>query len=243
MWLFLGSNIQLVGLQLTDAARAGFLVQLTTVIVPLAEALLLGRRLPLQLVLACAVATAGVTSIAFGAGALDAAAGGGISARALQGDALVACSALLYSAHVVRLGEFAARIDALRLARSKATTQLVLNCATIGALAASGGLDVIGWARSLELPEYGVLAAVALWNGLVPSAFTTWAQSYGQAAVSPSAANVLYSSQPLWNALLAVLLLGESITPSEYVGGACIVAAALLAANAPATGGAAADEA
>ena len=59
MWLFLGSNIQLVGLQLTDAARAGFLVQLTTVIVPLAEALLLGRRLPLQLVLACAVATAG----------------------------------------------------------------------------------------------------------------------------------------------------------------------------------------
>ena len=67
----------------------------------------------------------------------------------------------------------------------------------------------------------------------VPSAFTTWAQSYGQAAVSPSAANVLYSSQPLWNALLAVMLLGESITPTEYLGGGCIVVAALLAAKSP----------
>ena len=44
--------------------------------------------------------------------------------RALQGDALVACSALLYSAHVVRLGEFAGRRPFL--ARSKTTTQLVL---------------------------------------------------------------------------------------------------------------------
>jgi len=44
-------------------------------------------------------------------------------------------------------------------------------------------------------PELLVLAGVALWNGLIPSAFTTWAQTYGQAAVSPSAANVLYSSR------------------------------------------------
>lgn len=82
--------------------------------------------------------------------------------------------------------------------------------------------------------EASTLLFVALWAGLVPSAFTTWAraagskrrdrgggfqatatslsatvlrfpvhtqaQSYGQSAVSPTAANVLYSSQPVWNA-------------------------------------------
>ena len=111
LWLFLGSNIQLVGLQLTDAARAGFLVQLTTVIVPLVEALLLGRRLPPQLLAACAVATAGVTSIALGSGALDGFASSSAASSALRGDALIGCSALLYSAHVVRLGEFAAQIE------------------------------------------------------------------------------------------------------------------------------------
>ena len=49
MWLFLGSNIQLQGLARTDAARAGFIVQLTTVLVPLGESLLLRRPLPARL--------------------------------------------------------------------------------------------------------------------------------------------------------------------------------------------------
>ena len=79
--------------------------------------------------------------------------------------------------------------------------------------------------------ELGTLGLVALWNGLIPSAFTTWAQTYGQAAVSPSAANVLYSFQPVWNAGIAATILHEQITPAELVGGAFIIVAAILAAG------------
>ena len=88
------------------------------------------------------------------------------------------------------------------------------------------------WASSVTSPELATLALVALWNGLIPSAFTTWAQTYGQAAVPPSAANVLYSFQPVWNAGLATLILGESLSTTELVGGALIVLAAVLAAGA-----------
>ena len=80
--------------------------------------------------------------------------------------------------------------------------------------------------------ELSTLAIVALWNGLIPSAFTTWAQTYGQAAVSPSAANVLYSFQPVWNAAIAAAILHEQISAAEVGGGALIVLAAILAAGA-----------
>ena len=48
-------------------ARAGFIVQLTTVLVPLGESLLLRRPLPARLWVACAVATAGVAQISLAA--------------------------------------------------------------------------------------------------------------------------------------------------------------------------------
>ena len=57
-------------------------------------------------------------------------------------------------------------------------------------------------------------------------------QTYGQAAVPPSAANVLYSFQPVWNAALAALVLGEQLDAAEVAGGALIIAGAILAAEA-----------
>ena len=103
---------------------------------------------------------------------------------------------------------------------------------TILTLSASGSIDggAFGWAGAISPPEAQTLLLVMLWNGLIPSAFTTWAQTYGQAAVSPSAANVLYSFQPVWNAGIAAMILHEKITPSEIAGGAFIILAAILAA-------------
>ena len=51
-------------------------------------------------------------------------------------------------------------------------------------------------------------------------------------AVPPSAANVLYSFQPVWNAALAALVLGEQLDAAEVAGGALIIAGAILAAEA-----------
>ena len=233
LWLFLGSNIQLLGLQLTDAARAGFIVQLTTVLVPLAEALLLRRALPPRLWAAVAAATAGIAQISVL---------GGAASGDPRGDALVAASAVMYTAHVVRLGEFAAALPALGLAKAKAAAQLALNVVTLGALQAGGGVDLGGWAASLTPAEAATLGGVCLWNGLVPSAFTTWAQSYGQSAVSPTAANVLYSVQPVTNAAIAAVVLGEVLTPDEVGGGALVLLGAALASTASEREGAAAAE-
>lgn len=228
LWIFLASNVQLLGLQATTAARAGFLVQLTTIIVPLVETVLLGRRLPAQLVGACAIAAAGAALISFG----DVSAASATAEATLKGDALIGLSALLYSAHVVRLGEWAPSLDSLKLAQAKAISQVLFNCITLAGFALGGSFALKEWAGSLESKELIVLGLVGLWNGLVPSAFTTWAQSYGQSVVSPTAANLFYSSQPIWTAAISVAVLHETLDVNEFAGGACILAATLLAASA-----------
>ena len=232
LWLFLGQALQLQGLQRTDAAVAGFLVQLTTILVPLAESFLLGRQLSPRLWAACSAAAAGLSIIS--SEALFADSGGAVAGSSvLIGDGLVAASALLYTTHVIRLGEYAGSIEPLPLARAKAGAQLSYGFLSILALSTSGAVEggAFGWAGAISPPEVQTLLLVMLWNGLVPSAFTTWAQTYGQAAVSPSAANVLYSFQPVWNAGIAATILHEQITPAELVGGAFIIVAAILAAG------------
>jgi drug/metabolite transporter (DMT)-like permease len=45
-WLFLGSSLQIYGLHLISASRAAFLVQTTTIMVPVIESVLNKRKLP-----------------------------------------------------------------------------------------------------------------------------------------------------------------------------------------------------
>ena len=137
MWLFLGQAFQLQGLQRTDAAKAGFFVQLTTLFVPLAEALFLGRTLAPRVWAACASATAGIAIISAEALMQD---GSGAGGSTLVGDGLVAISALLYTTHVIRLGEYASSISPLPLARAKAGAQLLYGFGTIAAVSLSGGI-------------------------------------------------------------------------------------------------------
>ena len=121
----------------TTAGRAAFIVQLTTVIVPLLDALV-SRRLPNRWVLAgCALAFSGVSVLLTdGASpsdlaALDLSAGpSGLLSALLStgtglGDGLVGLSALAYSLHVVRLSYHAPRLPPVELARAKEISRLV----------------------------------------------------------------------------------------------------------------------
>lgn len=81
---------QIFGIQHTTAGRAAFLVQLTTVAVPLLEAAISRRSPPAATLGACAMAFAGVTLLltASPAGA------GAPSGSTAQGDALIVLAAL-----------------------------------------------------------------------------------------------------------------------------------------------------
>jgi drug/metabolite transporter (DMT)-like permease len=51
--------------------------------------------------------------------------------------------------------------------------------------------------------------------------------------VGPSNANLVYSLQPIFTAVFAFVLLGESMDPMGFVGGGLILAAVMLVASGP----------
>jgi drug/metabolite transporter (DMT)-like permease len=210
LWIFCGATLQSLGLQRTTAARAGFLVRLSTVLVPLAECVL-RSKLPSPLL------SSAVLSSVLGVGLMVISPGAGLSgARAATalGDGLVALSALFYSIHILRLGVLAPRHDAWALATSKSSTQLLSSLATLAALLLSSG-----GVRAARLPSIpSRFWQTILFTGTVTCAFPMWAQSYGQQLVRPSHASLIYAMAPVWNAIIAALVLGQYLTPLGCLG-------------------------
>lgn len=260
-YLFLGNALQVLGLKTVDSDRAAFLLQLTTIFVPLMEAFLAQNiaAVSSRTWLACAVALLGVgvmrldnepLSLSSLAGLLESLAGHWSS-----GDLYIVAAAIAYTFHCIRLEGYAKSTSAIQLAASKASAETVLSTAsaialvqvsqslgtdTDGSLASftrTSGHEIIGFLESLSteissgsLPASVLFpAAVAvIWTGLVTCAYTIYAQSYGQSRVRPVTANLIYTIQPVCTALVAYMLLGESLGPAGYLGGALIGSAVVL---------------
>jgi drug/metabolite transporter (DMT)-like permease len=67
-----------------------------------------------------------------------------------------------------------------------------------------------------------IFIAAILWTGMITSAYTIWAQSYGQRRINPIDSNLIYTTQPLFSSLFAYGLLGEKLGVSGWVGAALI---------------------
>jgi len=86
--------------------------------------------------------------------------------------------------------------------------------------------------RSPITESSSVLTFVAaiLWTGLITSAYTIYAQSYGQRRINPVDSNLIYTTQPLFSSLFAYALLGEKLGVWGWVGAGLIgVALGLVA--------------
>lgn len=167
-YLFIGNGLQVVGLQTVPADRAAFLVQLTTVLVPLISALSVGKlsAVPIQTWIACIIAFTGViimgaddggsSTISIGNGSEQAGASFfdlldvnhfASSLQISQGDFLIVLAAVAYTMHVVRLGVYAPRTTPLKLATAKATTEACFSVLLVMGLAFIGISD-------FSLPEF-----------------------------------------------------------------------------------------
>lgn len=229
-YLFVGSWLNLLALQYTSASRCAFLVQLTTVLVPLLD-WGLGARISRRVVMACCTAFCGALVLAISPGTGLAAVGSPLFGALNSGDGLALAAALIYSIHVIRLERLSNNCaSATALVRSKALTQLVL-ASIVAAVALA---DPVGASQTFihanrALRDDLVAAACVVWIGVFTTAVATWAQVVGQKRVGPSRAAVVYASQPVWAAALATGLGIDSLNAAEVFGGLLIAAAGLLA--------------
>ena len=189
-YLFVANCLQVVGLQTVASDRAGFLVQLTTVMVPFVEALLAGNLLavPVKTWFACVLAFLGlfVMGLDGKAALLDNPVATLVTALSsfTQGDLLIVSAAVLYTLHVVRLGRYARETTPIRLAASKATTEAVFSVALVGLLTnlASG---------TFGATTDGLLGFAASTGREISSFFSTFVSGVSSGTVPQSA---LYSA-------------------------------------------------
>jgi len=210
LWIFVAATLQSFGLQRTTAPRAGFLVRLSTVIVPVVEAFA-RRRVSLLLVSAVTLSVAGVGLMVLSPGAP------GVRMATWQGDALVALSALFYSGHILRLGRLAPENNPLALATAKSVTQFACTLIVLGGL-----LSFSSPLSLTSLVPNAMFAKAVLFTGTFTCAFPMWAQGFAQQTVRPTHASLIYATAPVWNALIAAAVLGQTMAP-RALAGACLL--------------------
>ena len=219
----LGTTANLYGLALTSASHGAFLIQLTTLIVPLVQGLR-GVPIPRAIWAAIGLATGGVflfTQDPDSAGA------------SLQGDGLCALAACFYATYDLRLFHWGRLVTPLPLITTKIFVQAALSVLLLlllGATEATAYLsDALASPGGLRL-----VVLLTLWCGVAVNAVAPFLQVGGQQAIGPARAQVLYASQPLWASMLSLVLLHETVGPEGVAGGALFLVAAFLAATAPA---------
>ncbi len=204
--LGIGFLTQTTGLQWTTPSRSAFLVALSSVLAPVIAAITLRERPRRALLLALALATLGVFLLA----APDR---GGLN----RGDGLTLITAALYGGHIVATGVVARRFDPLRL--------VWLEIAGTTLLAGFGAVFIedahVAWSP-------GFAAALA-YTAIGATGITLLLQMRAQRYMSAARASVLFCGESLFAAATSWLVLGERLSPLQWLGGTAILGGMVLA--------------
>lgn len=228
LWKGLGTTCHIYGMALTTANHGAFLLQLTTLIVPVIQGLQ-GEKIPNQIKLAVGLALAGI--IAFtqdpsGASSSDIA----IDAAQMQmGDSLVLGAAFFYSLYDIQTFYWGREVPRTELVTIKVGFQAVLS---IILCAVAAREDVVNYISAG--PDLNVMIPVVLWSGLIVNALATFLQVGGMQSVGPTRAQTIFASQPLWASILNFVFIGEVMGLQGFVGGGAFLGALFLAATAEA---------
>jgi drug/metabolite transporter (DMT)-like permease len=200
--------LQTAGLAHTAASVSGFITGLYVVLTPLLASLVLRSRIPATTWLAVGLATVGLGVLSLN----------GFSVG--YGELLTFGSAIIYAAHIVALS----RLSDAATSRTLALVQMVVITLVCGVAALPGGITV---------PGSGIDWATMVYLAVVAGALTMFLQTWAQAHLDASRAAVIMAMEPVWAALFAVTLGGESITARMIIGGLAILAAMYLVELAP----------
>lgn len=220
LWKFLGTTANLAGLSLTTADHGAFLIQLTTLIVPVVQGIM-GVPIPRRIQFAVLLALSGVAL--FTQDVSESA-----SHASTTGDLLCVVAAGFYATYDLRLFSWGKRVAPRKLITGKIATQALFS---ILLLAACGYQETVDYASTLSLDQLKLLIPVILWSGVAVNAVAPYLQVGGQQSVGPTRCQTIYASQPLWAAIMSFAFLGETVGIQGLAGGAAFLSALLLAAT------------
>jgi drug/metabolite transporter (DMT)-like permease len=202
--LYGGAQIlQTAGLAHTPASVSGFITGMYVVSTPLFAAALLRTRIGGLTWFAVLLATAGLAVL---------------SLRGLSvgyGEGLTFIAALIYALHIVGLGAWSTPEGAIGMSvlQSIVIATICLACAVPG---------------GITFPDRTGDWLSVLYMALAAGALALLMQTWAQAHLAPTRSAIIMSMEPVFAALFAVTLGGESATSRMLVGGTLVLSAMLI---------------
>ena len=211
--------LQTDGLRFTSTSKSGFITGLYVIFTPMV-ALLVGDRLRLSHGLGALVALTGLILLVREPGA----AFGGWT----RGDSETLLAAVLCGFHIVMTAHFSRRSSGWVLAFMQVAVTGAISLAITFALPSPYGFQ--GALPILARP--GIWVAL-VFMGLLATTLAFYVQSTMQARLGATESAIIFSSEPVWTALLAISGwipgIQEHLSPIQFLGGGLILSATLVA--------------
>ncbi|MBE3519036.1 MAG: DMT family transporter [Firmicutes bacterium] len=202
--LFFAYATQTIGLLTVDAAKAAFITGFSVVLVPLFTPLVFGTRQDVWVWLGVLLATVGLFFMSFR-----------LPFAVEWGDLWVMACALGYAAHILLVAVFSPSVEPLEF------TAIQLAVVSAGSLAGAVVLE-----RPLRVHLRTVPAIV--FTGIFATSVAFLVQAWAQRYTSPTHTAVIFAAEPVFGAMFAWLLAGETLTLRETIGAACILGGILM---------------
>lgn len=210
--LFASYAFQTFGLALTSSANAAFVTGLNVVWVPLLAGPILNKPAASGSRIGVVCALLGLFMLTYQA-----------PWRLNPGDGLVLVCSLFVAFHILGLDAWTHGYDGRALAFVQIGTMAVLSL--LGSLL----FEPVSWPRVWTPKIY--------WAVIICSVFATvyafWAMTVFQKRTTPTRAALIYTLEPVFGAMMAVLYAGERLTGIAWAGGALIVLGMLVAETWP----------
>jgi drug/metabolite transporter (DMT)-like permease len=202
---FAGYATQTIGMLTTSASKAAFITGLSVILTPIVGAIWLRQRIPGRVWLAALLAIIGLGLMTLNP-----------NEGVVIGDLWVLGTALAYALYIVYLGEIAVHHKPIVLTSLQIIVVAVLSW---------------GWAvpHLSVLKELSLSALSALlYLALFATALVLWLQALAQRVVPAYAAALIFALEPVFAAIFAYFMLGETLSLQGWLGGGLVVVAMIL---------------
>ena len=189
----------------TDAGKAAFITALYVVLVPIIYQLL-GRKSPLTVWISVGIAVVGFYLLCI----KD-------DFTILPSDALVLICALIFALHIIVIDRFSPSSDGVRMSAVQFFFAFILN--SILALIFESPIDFSAIWSSI---------GSILYLGICSSGIAYTLQIVGQRNCNPAVASIILSLESVFGVIGGAIILGEIMTPREYIGCVIVFIAVIL---------------
>jgi len=232
LYMFLGFAFQAIGLETTTASRSGFLLYLNVKFVPFFSYFIFGKRIQLSTWISAVVAFGGTALLALDNNNTG---GNGLEMAFTVGDLwsiAAACSSALF-------------ILRMETASKAVPNSAELNAANLWTVALLSAIWTFGLSyQSIDADSFDAIILTIqqtfqqtwstiishpiplIYLGGVTTALANFIQSKASKDISAERASVIYAMDPVYGAIFANILLGETLGGMGLAGASLIVAAA-----------------